>query len=320
MPNPMRPNQPPSLLIIGGTGFVGLSLTSRLVAAGYRVTLPCRDRERVRQDLIALPGVNLIQADVHDPATLARLMPGHSAVINLVGILHGSAEAFRHAHTTLTEKLISAMHSAGIRRYVHMSALGADPAGPSHYLRSKGEAEQRVRASGLDWTIFRPSLIFGPGRCFVTMFADVLRLAPIVPLAGYHARMQPVWVEDVSRAFETALTHPGLIGRSLNLVGPRMYLLGELLQEIARTAGLCRLVFPLPDGLARVQATLMAVLPHPPLTHDNLDSLSVPNDDPAGFPPELGWQPTAFEAVLPALLNQSGPQARFLALRRRARS
>ncbi|MDN3577937.1 complex I NDUFA9 subunit family protein [Chitinimonas viridis] len=307
------------LLVIGGTGFVGTSLAERLAARGHTVTLPTRDREKVRQNLIPLPGVEVVNANVHDAATLATLMPGHAAVINLVGILHGSPERFRHAHVALSDKIMSAMATAGIKRYLHMSALGADPAGPSHYQQSKGEAETHIRASGLDWTIFRPSLIFGPGTCFVSLFADLLKLAPCLPMGGAQARMQPVWVEDVSRAFVAALTDDALIGQSLNLVGPKVYTMAELVRLIGRAAGTPRPVLSLPDGLARLQASLLGLLPNPPLSTDNLDSLKVDSVDPAGFPAHLGWQATALEAILPLLLTQGRPRDRYLQLRRQHR-
>lgn len=305
------------ILLIGGSGFIGRSLLTALVARGHTVTLPCRDRERVRQDLIVQPGVTVLNADVHDPATLAALMPGHAAVINLVGILHGSEAAFRHAHVELSGKIMAAMQAAGLRRYLHMGALGADPKGPSHYLRSKGEAEALVRASPLDWTIFRPSLVFGPGTCFLSLFADLLRLAPLLPLAGAQARMQPVWVEDVSRAFVQALADDGLRAHSLNLVGPKVYTLQELVRYVGRTAGTPRPVIAIPDWAGQLQAAALGLLPRPPLTRDNLASLKVDNTDPAGFPAQLAWSPTSLEAIAPLLLAHGRARDRYLMLRRR---
>ncbi|GAB3268666.1 complex I NDUFA9 subunit family protein [Chitinimonas naiadis] len=307
-----------SILILGGTGFVGNALAAQLARRGYTVTLPCRDRERVREDLILLPGITVLEADIHDPEVLAVLLPGHAAAINLVGILQGTPAAFRHAHVELTAKLINACREAGVHRYLHMSALGADTAGTSSYLRSKGEAEALVKASPLDWTIFRPSLIFGQGRCFVSLFANLLKLTPVVPLAGAQARMQPVWVEDVSRAFQAALDDDRLIRQSLNLVGPKVYTLQQLVSHIGAATGRPRPIFGLPDWLARLQAGAMRLLPNPPLTRDNLDSLKTDSVDPAGFPTALGWSPTALEAILPILLAGGRPRDRYLALRRRS--
>lgn len=307
------------ILVIGGTGFIGQSLVERLVSRGHTVTLPCRDREKVRQNLIPLPGVTVLSADVHDPHVLAELVPSHAAVINLVGILHGSPAAFRRAHVELSDKIMAAMQQAGVRRYLHMSALGANPQGPSQYQQSKGEAEAHVRASKLAWTIFRPSLVFGPGTCFLSMFADLLKLAPLVPLAGAQTRMQPVWVEDVSRAFVRALEDDGLIQQSLNLVGPTVYSMQELVRYVGRTAGTPRPVLGIPDWAGQLQAALLSVLPNPPLTRDNLASLKVDNIDPAGFPAQLGWQPTALEAIAPVMLARGRARDRYLALRQQHR-
>lgn len=308
-----------SILLIGGTGFIGTSLVTRLVNLGYHVTLPTRNREKIRQYLIIQPGVTVVDANVHDPKVLTKLMAGHDAVINLVGILHGSPAAFQRAHVTLTDTIMAAMRANGIRRYLHMGALGADIAAPSQYQQSKGAAEALVRSSGLDWTIFRPSLVFGPGKCFVSLFADLLKLAPLVPLGGANALMQPVWVEDVSRAFVTALARDALIGQSLNLVGPQVYSMQALIAYIGKLSGQPRLIVPLPDALARLQAAVMGLLPNPPLTADNLDSLKVDNVDPAGFPALLGWSPTAFETIAPSLLASDTPRERYLSLRRHHR-
>lgn len=305
------------ILVLGGTGFVGTALAAQLVARGHELTLPSRDREKIKEDLILLPGTTVIDADIHDPAALAELMPGHAAVINLVGILHGTPATFRHAHVELTAKVLAAAKAAGVGRYLHMSALGADVAGASSYQRSKGEAEALVRASGLDWTLFRPSLIFGQGRCFVSLFANLLKLAPVVPLAGATARMQPVWVEDVAHAFVAALEDDVLIGQSLNLVGPDIYTLQALVSRIGTAAGHPRPVFGIPNWLGKLQASAMQLLPRSPLSRDNIDTLKTDNIDPAGFPTLLGWQPTSLEAILPGLLAGGRVRDRYLALRRR---
>jgi NADH dehydrogenase len=304
-----------SILVVGGSGFVGTVLVEQLIERGYRVTVPTRHLLQARDRLLTLPRVRLVEANVYDPDMLTRLVAGHAAVINLVGILHGRAEDFHRAHVTLTERLIAAMQAVGVKRYLHMSALGADVAGASNYQRSKGEAEARVRASGLDWTIYRPSLIFGVGRCFVSMFADLLKLAPCVPLAAATARMQPVWVGDVTRAFLVGLARDDWVGVSLNLVGPQIYTLKELVVRIGELAGTPRCVFGIPEGLARLQALALSVLPNPPLTGDNLDSLKTDNIDPAGFPAQLGWAPTAFETIAPTLLQPGRVRDRYLALR-----
>lgn len=298
----MRPIE--KICVIGGTGFIGGHLAEHLVRAGYSVTLPTRHREtdRIRDNLLMLPLVDVVEVDVHDPATLAKLLAGHDAVINLVGILHGSEAAFQRAHVTLVEKIVAACQAAGIERLLHMSALGASATGPSQYQRSKAAGEAAVRASGLQWTIFRPSVVFGEDDAFTNKFAALSRRLPLIPMVGAGSKVQPVWVEDVARAFVTALTRDDLCGQALNLVGPTVYTLAELIDYTAQVQGKVVVVMPLPNFIARPMAQLMALLPNPALSPDNLDSLSVDNVDPAGFPASLGYSPTPLEAVLPGWL------------------
>lgn len=302
------------ILLIGGSGFIGKQLAAKLATAGHEVTLPSRHRENKRADLVLLPSLNLVSADINDDAALTQLIAGQDVVINLVGILQGNEARFKKAHVTLTERIIAACTTQNVNRYLHMSALGADIHGPSIYQRSKGEAEARVKASRLDWTIYRPSVVFGKEDQFLNLFAALLKIAPFVPLAGADTRFQPVWVQDVAQAFAVGVEDKALIGKTLSLVGPKIYTLKELVAYTAQTIGVCRPIISLPNALARVQASVMSLLPNPPLSHDNLDSLQVDNIDTAGFAPELGWQPTALEAIAPAYLTAS-KQGRFNQLR-----
>src|SRR5512145_2500656 len=193
------------ILVIGGAGFVGRHIVARLAGKGLRVTVPTRHRARARH-LILLPTVEVVESDVHRDDALDALLRDHDAVINLVGILQGSRGApygreFARAHVELPKRIVAGCTRLGIRRYLHMSALGADPKGPSMYQRSKGDGEAVVRGSPLDWTIFQPSVIFGPEDRFLNTFAKLAALAPVIPLAGADVRFQPVWVEDVAHAF-----------------------------------------------------------------------------------------------------------------------
>ncbi|MEJ2794035.1 complex I NDUFA9 subunit family protein [Iodobacter sp. LRB] len=301
------------ILLIGGSGFIGKQLAAKLAKAGHAVTLPTRHKENKREDLLPLPFLSLVSADINEDAALTQLVAGQDVVINLVGILQGNEASFKKAHVTLTERIIAACTAQNVNRYLHMSALGADIYGPSMYQRSKGEAEARVKASLLDWTIYRPSVVFGQEDQFLNLFASLLKIAPFVPLAGADTRFQPVWVQDVTQAFALGITDKTLIGKTLSLVGPKIYTLKELVAYTAQTIGVCRPIISLPNWAARVQAGLMSVLPNPPLSQDNLDSLKVDNIDPAGFAPELGWQPAALEAIAPLYL--AGKQSRYNQLR-----
>lgn len=308
-----------SVCVIGGSGFVGRHIVHRLARERIRVRVPTRHRESVKDELILLPTVEVLDANVHDPATLDRLVAGCDAVIHLVGILHATRDAgFERVHTELPRRVLEACRRNGVRRYVHMSALHASPDGPSAYLRSKGEAEKLVRASGLDWTIFRPSVIFGRGDSFLTMFATTLRLAPALPLACPNARFQPVWVEDVARAFVDCLGDSRTFGQSHDLCGPRVYTLRELVEYVGRVIGKPRPVIGLNDRLSYLQARMMEFSPVKVMTRDNYYSMKIDSVCACPFPEVLGFEPTAIEAVAPEYLGGQTPRARYKEFRDRA--
>lgn len=306
--------------VIGGSGFVGRHIVHLLAAEKIQVRVPTRRRERVKDELILLPTVDVLDADVHDPATLDRLVQGADAVINLVGILHEERRGdFHRVHTELPAKIMEACRRNGVKRYLHMSALNADTAAPSAYLRSKGEAEKLVRASGLDWTLFRPSLIFGRGDTFLNLFARLLRFLPVVLLACPNARFQPVWVEDVARAFFHSLRDRRTVGQSYDLCGPGVYTLRELVACVGRITGHNRPIVGLSDRLSYLQAAAMEWLPVKLMTRDNYYSMQVDSVCRCGFPEVFGVHPTALEAVAPAYLGGRHPKARYMFFRYRAR-
>jgi len=308
--------------LVGGSGFVGRHVAERLAAHGVRVIIPTRNRERAKTDLIVLPSVELVSADVNDPAQLSALVAGCDAVVNLVGILHeGRSGDFRRAHLTLTEQCIAACKHHGVRRYLHMSALGAGPSAPSEYQRTKGEAEQRVvaaQASGLATTIFRPSVIFGDGDSFLTLFARMLALAPFVPLGSPGARFQPVWVEDVTHAFVAALDLPQTVGQCYDLVGPDVFTLRELVQLVGKVTGNERPVVGLPDGLSRLQARVFGMLPVKLITYDNYLSMTVDNVSSMPYPAVFERTPSALEPIARQYLGNATPRGRYQAFRYRA--
>ncbi len=314
---------PKKVLLIGGSGFVGGWIANRLSERGIRVIVPTRRREN-RRALILLPTVYTLEADVHDAQVLAGLMRGVDAVINLVGILHDRdarspyGKRFAAAHVELPRKIVAAMQQAGVRRLVHMSALKAAPDAPSAYLRSKGEGEALVRAApGLDVTVFRPSVIFGPGDAFLNTFAGLLRALPVLPLAGASTRFAPVYVGDVAGAFVDSLDDRATFGQCYDLCGPQTYTLRELVDYTARLIGVRRPVVNLSDPLARLQASVVGLLPNPPLSRDNLLSLQVDSvsDGLHNYP---AWQPQRLEAVAPGYLGAFGGNRRLDAYRARA--
>jgi uncharacterized protein YbjT (DUF2867 family) len=303
--------------VLGGSGFVGRHICHRLVAQGYRVTVPTRDRERAKE-LILLPTAEVVEADVHDPAELRRVMRGAQAVINLVGVLHDrrGRASFREAHTELVRKTVETCHANAIRRLLHMSALNADPNAPSAYLRSRAEGERIVRDSGLDYTIFRPSVIFGAGDSFLNMFARLLRMLPVVVLGSPNARFQPVFVEDVARAFAESLNRLESSGAAYELVGPRVYTLRELVQYVGELTGRRRPVIGLGERLSYWQAYAMEFSPVKLLTRDNYYSMKVDSVSSSALP--FGLRPTALEAVAPSWLARRTPRARYQGFRDRS--
>ena len=309
------------VLVLGGSGFIGRYIVNLLVGQGCRVLVPARRRDKAKH-LILLPTCDVVDADIHDDATLARLTAGQDAVVNLVGILHGTAKDFERAHTRLAQRVIAACEAAGVDRLLHMSALGADENGPSEYQRSKGRAEAAVRASRLQWTVFKPSLVFGPEDHFLNLFAGLARWFPLLPIGGASAKLQPVWVEDVATAFAHALDTEATYRKVYELAGPQVYTLRELATYAARTAGHPRPVVALSDGMARLQARFMELLPGEPLlSRDNLDSLK--RDNVASIQPftpaaELGVGQTPLEAET-FYLQGMHPRTRFGGFRTRAR-
>lgn len=292
------------LLVLGGTGFVGRHLVPRLAAAGHRITVLSRNRDRHRE-LWIVPGVRVVNGDPYQSASLLPWLKGADAAINLVGILNErgrSGQGFKRAHVDLTACLIRACREAGVRRILQMSALNAGR-GQSHYLKTRGEAENLVRDSGLAWTIFRPSVIFGRGDGLFYRFAKLLRLFPVLPLARAHARFQPVFVGDVAAAFAAALENPSATGQTYELGGPEIMTLAEIVRYTARQLGLRRLILPLPDWIGRLQGLIFDFVPGKPFSSDNFKSLlldSVVEEDGLA---RLGIPKTPVGAVMPALLK-----------------
>ena len=268
------------ILVLGGSGFIGHHVCEALERAGLYATVPTR--RLPARSVQMLPRVTVVRADVHDPVQLSALVRGHDAVINLVAILHGTAQSFDHVHVQLPRLLAQACADQGVRRLVHMSALGVDVNGPSMYLRSKaqGDAVLQDMASrhGLELTLLQPSVVFGADDRFINVFAQLQALAPVVPLASAQATFQPVWVQDVAQALVQALISPASHGKRYELVGPEVFTLAQLVQHAGQWAGHPRPIWPLPPVLAHAQAWLMEHLPGPTLmSRDNLASMQVNN-------------------------------------------
>jgi len=311
-----------NICVLGGGGFVGSHLVSLLAARGHRVWVPTQRRARIKH-LLVLPGVEVVEADIHDPAALQSLFTGMDAVINLVGILHESRpDGFQHAHVELPRKVIAACAASGVRRLLHMSALGADAASKSRYQQSKSAGEALVReAPGLDTTVFRPSVIFGPGDSFLTLFANLLQLAPVLPLAGAAARFQPVFVGDVARAFADSLERRDTYSQRYDLCGPTVYTLAELVNLTANALGLRRHVLPLGATASYWFARLMELKPGAKLmTRDNHYAMLTDNvclgGQPGGCAQPFG-PPTPLESVI-GYLKEADARRSYMGFRTHA--
>lgn len=306
-------------LILGGTGFVGRAVCEQLHRAGWRLTVPSR---RPHDPLQTLPRLTLLQADVHDPEALRRLLPGHDLVINLVAVLHGNAERFERTHVELVRKLAAACATSGVRRLLHISALGVSEAGPSRYQASKARGEAVLQAAAgagqIDLTVLRPSVIFGAEDRFLNLFARLQSVFPVVPLAGAHARFQPVWVEDVASAVLRCAKGPGTAGQTYECAGPEVLSLGDLVRLAGRLSGHPRPVLALPAALGYFQALVMQLLPGEPLmSTDNLSAMEVDNLASGQLPGlrELGIEPASVASKAAGYLGDHQGRAKLLAMR-----
>jgi NADH dehydrogenase len=299
------------VVVVGGTGFVGRHVVARLASADHRVVVPTRRRETAKH-LILLPTVDVVEVDVHDPRALAALLADADTVINLVGILNeGAGATFADAHVELTRKVIAACAVAGVTRLLHMSALGADAAGPSLYQQSKGRAEALVMASPLRWTIFRPSVIFGPGDSFLSLFARLSRLLPVIALAAPDARFAPIFIGDVAHCIVTALDDEVTQMGRYDLCGPKVYTLREIVRYVGEVTGAVRPIMPLNATLSKLQAFMLEHAPGKLMSRDNLRSMSVDNVCDCPFPAVFGITPVTLESIAPGYLSPASMRHPF---------
>jgi NADH dehydrogenase len=329
------------VLVLGGSGFVGGHVCEKLVRAGYRVSVITRKAVHARS-VMHLPGLTVLECNIHDEAALKRAMVGMDAVINLVAILHGSPAAFVHVHQDLPAKIARACAAKGVRHLVHISALGVNAAqpqaAPSNYLRSKAVGETLL-ADTLGWakdgvgscglTVLRPSVIFGANDKFLNVFARLQALFPVMPLACADARFQPLWVEDVARAVLASLKQgleqaPAL--RVYELAGTQVYTLRQLVQFAAHSSGINqgrgRPVIGLPLWMGRIQAFMLGLMPgEPVMSQDNLDSMQLDNVVAGGLPglAALGIEASSLQAIGPQYLFAEPAAQGLLGLRNRRR-
>jgi len=304
------------ICVLGGSGFVGGSLCEQLVQAGHKVKILTRSFKTHRH-LLVLPGVNLKEINPHELGDLFEEFQGQDVIINLVGVLNSDlkGKAFGQAHERIPELVANACQQTGVRRIIHVSALHASENAPSEYLRSKARGEAKLLAArdkGIDVTVFRPSVMFGPNDEFLNRFAKLLQRIPLFfPLACPEAKFQPLYVDDLSRAMVQSLTRRAMFNQTYDVCGPKAYTLRELVEYVARLKKLDRKIIGLNDALSRLQAKILQRVPGKPFTMDNYLSMEIDSVCDNDFEQLFGFLPTPLERVAPRwLLEEPEPMDR----------
>lgn len=297
--------------ILGGTGFVGHHLASKLVKQGHNVIILSRRPERHR-DLTVLPTLELKKIKYFDDNSLKSALSGCDVVINLIGILNStdhSGKEFRSIHVDLTQIVVKTCKALGIKRYLHMSALGANQSrGPSYYLRSKGQAEDWIhQQASEDFTVtsFRPSIIFGPGDNFFNHFAGLFKITPVVPLPCAKTKYAPVFVGDVVNIIADAIDEPNTFGQRLDLVGPKIYTLLELMKYLKKLTNSKTIIIPLGNTLSGIMAFIFEYMPGKPFSLDNFRSAKEDSISTQSLPDSIKWSPCELQVVIETYLGKN---------------
>ncbi len=288
--------------LLGGSGFIGRTLTRRLTEAGFSVRIPTRKRERIKNDLIVHPTVDVLEANIMNQSSLDRVISDCDIVINLVGILNENKRtSFQKAHVQLPKQIVAACQNNNTSRLIHFSALGVSENAPSNYLKSKWQGEEEVKnleKNDVEVTILRPSVVFGKEDSFVNLFLKIMTMFPVLPLVKPTSLIQPIFVEDLAEAVLTILRSYGRTGNTYELGGPKTYTLKKILKIICTSRNKRRLIVPLPDFVSRRIASLMEMMPLKILTRDNLLSLGVENTTTQNFSKIFKIEPESLESYL----------------------
>ena len=303
--------------VFGGTGFVGRQIVRELAKKDYVIKVATRTAERAY--FLKLDGgpaqIVPFQCDYSDAESIAAAVSGCDVVINCIGILFekGKKRRFQNAHVDVPEMIASACKKSGVKKFVHISALGVDK-GTSKYAKTKLEGEKAALLNFPQATILRPSVIFGEDDSFFNMFAEMSRYTPVLPLiGGGKTKFQPVYVGDVADAVMSALENMAAQGQIYELGGPETISFKEIYQRLFQYTGRRRCLVSIPFGLAKVEATFMSLLPHPPLTRDQVESLKTDNvvSKTAQGLSDLGVTATAMDVILPTYLESYRCGGRF---------
>src|SRR5580700_776884 len=296
--------------VLGGSGFIGRYVVKRLAARGDVVPVGCRNAEEAKflRPMGEVGQVEPLSVAIDDEAVLPAFLAGGGALVNCVGILRESgSQTFERVHHTGPAVLARIARDAGVERFVHISAIGAEPRSASAYARTKAAGEAAVRDAFPTVTILRPSIVFGPEDQFFNRFAAMAMIAPVLPLiGGGETRFQPVYVGDVADAAVKCLEDPATAGHTYELGGPKVYTFRELLELLLGEIRRKRRLVDVPFGLAALQARLMSILPNPPLTPDQVELLKSDNivSSAAMTLASLDIVPTPVEIILPSYLDR----------------
>tara|TARA_B100000965_G_scaffold213298_1_gene178203 strand:- start:219 stop:1109 length:891 start_codon:yes stop_codon:yes gene_type:complete len=270
-----------NITLLGGTGFLGSTLVSQLSKTDHSVTIITRNREKNKKMLV-YPRVKLIEADVHQPEDLINNTKKSEVLINLIGILNEkghSGKGFKKAHSDFARTILTACKTNEIKRILHVSALNADQKGPSHYLRTKGEADSYLMTYGKRFsniTIFRPSVIFGKNDSFILRFSELLNFTPFLfPLACHDAKFAPVYVEELAEFIIRAINDTKTFNKQYNLCGPKIYTLKEIVELVIKHKDRNIKVIPLSKKMSKMQAFIMEFIPGKPFSVDNYNSCQI---------------------------------------------
>lgn len=309
--------------VFGGSGFIGRYIVKRLANAGYTVRVAVRDPEAAHflQPMGNVGQIVRLPVAVQDDEAVRWALDGADVAVNLVGIMHetGGAQTFEQVQAQAPARIARAANDAGVKRFVQLSALGADADSPSIYARTKAQGEWAVLEAFPDAAVLRPSIVVGPEDSFFNRFARMATLSPVIPLiGGGTTRFQPVYAGDVADAAMATLTRANAKGRIHELGGPRIYTFKQLMELMLQQIRRKRLLLPIPFALAEIQARILELLPSPPLTRDQLRLLKVDNVVSGEQPTfaDLDLSPQAIEAVLPRYMDVYRPGGRFNVQRR----
>jgi NADH dehydrogenase len=288
------------IFIAGGTGFVGGHLLDGLIASGH--SLKCLVRSEKAEKSLTDRGIEVIRGDISEPDTLKGILTAEDFVVHLVGIMEEKkGVTFRSVHVEGTSHLLEEAKRAGVRHFFYQSALGADKNSWSGYLKTKAEAEELVRNSGLEYTIFRPSLIIGPWDGFTKKLVELIKLSPVVPVPGDgKAKFQPIYVKDWVACMKKVLEDPASYTSTFDIGGPEHITYFEMVETLSKALGRDKAIAKVPMGIMKVAAAFMeAVLPSPPVTSDQLRLLEMDNiSDPMAVEKKFGFRPVSFREAL----------------------